>query len=261
MSDQDIHEPKKKAMPFLDHLEELRQRFLKIAVAVVLFSMVAFYFRLPLLEIIKWPLGDVQLYNIEVTGAFYAYLKIAVITGIVASLPVLFYQLWSFVAPGLFPNEKMTVLPLVFVSTFLFVVGACFSFVLVLPTAFTFLLGFSGEMVVDNITIGSYINFVGLMLITFGLGFQLPVVAYFLGKLGIVDSQYMGKARPYAVVLFLILAAIITPPDVFTQILLAGPMYLLYEVSIIVVRLTGKQKSIGETIDDHISPYSEGKDE
>ena len=255
----DIEEKKEEStssgMSFIDHLEELRKRLLKVALTVVIFSAIAFYFAEKLVIFIKIPLGDqIELYNIQVTGAFYAYLKIAIITGIMASLPFIFYQMWSFIAPGLYKHEKKTILPLVFVSTILFLIGAGFCYILVLPLAFEFLMNFSEGQVINNITIGSYISFVGLLLVAFGCGFQLPIIAYFLGKMGVVTSRMLAKARRYAIVGILIAGAIITPPDVFTQFLLALPLYILYEVSIIVVRFTGRrEKNIEEKENDELS--------
>ena len=238
-------------MSFIDHLEELRKRLLKSAIAVVILSAIAFYFAEKLVAFIKIPLGDeIELYNIQVTGAFYAYLKIAIVTGVIAALPIIFYQMWSFIAPGLFKKERLTIIPLVFVSTLLFLVGATFCYLMVLPLAFDFLMNFSEGMVVNNITIGSYISFVGLLLVAFGCGFQLPIIAYFLGRMGIVTSLMLGKARRYAIVGILIAGAIITPPDVFTQFLLALPLYILYEISIIVVKLTGRREKVKEEDDD-----------
>ena len=230
------------AMPFLNHLEELRWRLLKSILSVIVMSFVAFYFAEDLVKFIRIPLGDAQLYNMEVTGTFYAYLKIALVGGIMGALPIIFFQLWSFVAPGLYKHEKRMILPMVTISTILFIVGGGFCFVMVLPLAFKFLIGFSGEMVVNNITIGSYINFVGLLLIAFGFSFQLPVACYLLGKMGILTSSFLSKGRRYAIVIILIVGAIITPPDVFTQFLLAVPLYILYEISILVVWLTQKKK-------------------
>lgn len=241
-----------KAMGFIDHLEELRRRLLKAALTIVILSAVAFYFADKLVQFIRIPLGDeIKLYNIQVTGAFYAYLKIAIITGIITSLPVIFYQMWAFIAPGLYKREKMTILPLVFISTILFLIGAAFCYIMVLPLAFEFLMSFSEGQVINNITIGSYISFIGLLLVTFGCGFQLPIIAYFLGKMGIITSLMLSKARRYAVVGILVAAAIITPPDVFTQVLLGVPLYILYEISILVVKLTGRREK-KEVVDENI---------
>jgi sec-independent protein translocase protein TatC len=229
------------SMGFLEHLEELRWRLLKSVLTVVVFSIAAFYFSDRIITFIKLPLGDVQLYNIQVTGSFYAYLKVSLITGVLASLPIVFYQMWSFISPGLYKKEKILILPLVLTSTALFLIGAGFCFVVVLPLSFKFLIGFSGELIVNTITIGSYISFVGLLLIAFGTAFQLPVVAYVLGKIGLVTPRGLSKGRRYALITILISAAIITPPDVFTQVLLAAPLYFLYEISILVVKFTGKK--------------------
>ncbi|MBU8932825.1 MAG: twin-arginine translocase subunit TatC [candidate division Zixibacteria bacterium] len=234
-------------MGFLQHLEELRRRLLKAVITVVVMSAIAFYFSDQLIKLIKIPFGDdIELYNIAVTGAFYAYLKVSIITGILVSLPVIFFQMWAFVAPGLYRREKTAILPLVFISTVLFAAGAVFCYLIVLPLAFDFLIGFSEGLVVNTITIGSYISFVGLLLVAFGFGFQLPVLAYFLGKMGFITSALLCKGRRFAIVGILIAGAIITPPDVFTQFLLAVPLYILYEVSIIVVRLTGRREKTEE---------------
>ncbi|NOY88752.1 MAG: twin-arginine translocase subunit TatC [FCB group bacterium] len=235
-------EENKAAMPFLEHLEELRWRLLKSIVAVIVLAFVAFYFSDYLIRFIKIPLGDVPLYNIKVTGSFYAYLKVSLITGLLAALPVVFYQLWSFISPGLYKHEKAMVIPLVMISTILFLIGGAFCFVMVLPLSFKFLTGFSGDIIKNTITIGSYINFVGLLLISFGFAFQLPILAYFLAKIGLISAHTLSKGRRYAVVMILIVGAILTPPDVFTQVLLAVPLYFLYEISIVVVKITQRKK-------------------
>jgi len=235
-------EPQESGMPFLDHLEELRRRLIKSFLAIVVMSAVAFYFADQLIVLIKLPLGEVPLHNMQVTGTFYAYLKIALITGVVGALPVIFYQMWAFIAPGLYQREKAAILPLIVVSTILFAIGAGFCFIVVLPIALKFLIGFADELIVNYITIGSYVSFAGLLLLAFGFGFQMPVVAYFLGKMGLVTPQFLAKGRRYALVIILVAAAIITPPDVFTQVLLALPLYFLYEVSIVVVRVVRPRK-------------------
>ncbi len=230
-------------MGFLDHLEELRHRLIKAVLSIFLFSGIAFYCSEQLVDLIQIPIGDVQLYNIAVTGAFYAYLKISLIAGFIGSAPVIFYQMWSFVSPGLYKKERLFIIPLVFISTILFVIGAGFCFMVVLPLSIDFLTGFSGEQIINTITIGSYISFAGLLMMAFGFGFQMPIAAYFLGKMGIVNARMLSKGRRYALVGILIVSAIITPPDVFTQVMLSIPLYMLYEISILVVRVTGKPKA------------------
>ncbi len=231
----------KGSMPFLHHLEELRWRLIKSVLSVVIFSIVSYFFAEYLIIFIKKPLGDVQLYNISVTGSFYAYLKVSLIAGILGALPITFYQLWAFISPGLYKKERMMIIPLVLISTILFLIGATFCFIIVLPISFNFLIGFAGELIQNTITIGSYISFVGLLLMAFGFGFKMPLLSYFLAKMGIITSDFLARGRRYSIVVILIVGAIITPPDVFTQFLLAVPLYILYEISIIVVRLTQKR--------------------
>jgi sec-independent protein translocase protein TatC len=229
------------AMPFLEHLEELRKRLIKAFLAIIVCSGIAFGFREYIFEFIKIPLDGVPLHNMQVTGSFYAYLKISLFTGIMLALPFVFYHAWRFISPGLYSREKVMITPLVFISTVLFLIGAGFCYMIVLPIALQFLIGFAGEQIINYITVGSYISFAGLLLLAFGFGFQMPILAYFLGKFGLVSSRFLAKGRRYAFILILVVGAIITPPDVFTQVLLAVPLYLLYEISIIVVRVTGKR--------------------
>ena len=229
-------------MPFLEHVEELRRRILKSLLAVVVTSGLALYFSDELIKFIKIPLGDTPLHNMQVTGTFVAYLKISLIAGVVGALPIVFYQMWAFAAPGLLHKEKSVILPSVAISTILFLVGAGFCFVVMLPISLAYLIGFSGDLIINYITIDSYISFAGLLLLAHGFAFQLPIIAYGLGRLGLISSRFLARGRRYAIVLILIVAGIITPPDVFTQVLLAVPIYMLYEISIIVVRLTGDRK-------------------
>ncbi|MDD3731831.1 MAG: twin-arginine translocase subunit TatC [candidate division Zixibacteria bacterium] len=229
-------------MSFVDHLEELRWRLFKAILSVVIMAIVAFYFSDWIFRFLLVPLGDTKLYVTEVTGSFYAYLKIALFAGIFGAFPIVFYQLWMFVAPGLYKHEKKVVIPLVLISSALFLVGAGFCYVVVLPLALKFLIGFSGDLLNPIITVGSYISFAGLLMVTFGLAFELPIIAFFLGKMGLISSQFLARGRRYAIVIILVIAAIITPPDVFTQVVLAIPIYFLYEVSIILVKFTGKKK-------------------
>lgn len=229
-------------MPFLEHLEELRWRLLKSMLSIVVMAGVAFYFSDELVQAIKLPLGDTKLYNIAVTGTFYAYLKVALVAGVIGALPLIFYQMWAFISPGLYRHERATIIPLVIVSTILFLIGATFCYLVVLPIGLKFLIGFADELIVNTITIGSYISFAGLLLIAFGFGFQMPIIAYFLAKIGLVKASFLARGRRYALITILIVGAIITPPDVFTQVLLAIPLYLLYEISIIVVRVVQKNR-------------------
>jgi len=244
------------SMSFLNHLEELRWRMLKSFVAVVIASLAAFYFRVQIFDFLVIPLGGTKLHVTEVTGSFYAFLKVSLVVGILAATPVVFYQLWSFISPGLYREEKGAVLPLVAVSTVLFLSGASFCYYIVLPFSLKFLIGFSGDLFSPIITVGSYLTFTSMLLMAFGFGFEIPVVGYFFGRVGMLSSSFMAKGRRYAVVLILVAAAILTPtPDVATQMMLAGPLYLLYEITIVIVRRTGRidrrlREEAAKAIDD-----------
>jgi len=241
----DTAPPRKKGgdMPFLEHIEELRWRLIKAVIAVIVAAVVAFIFAEEIYKFIVYPLGDIKLHFTEITGSFYAYLKIAFYTGILGASPVVLYQLWKFIAPGLYSKEKKVILPLVFSSTILFLIGAAFCFYLVLPFAIKFLVGYGAGEMIPIITVNSYISFTGMMILAFGLSFQLPVIGYFFGKIGLLSDRALAKGRPYAVVIILVVAAVLTPtPDIFTQLLLAVPLYFLYELTIMLIKFTGKKK-------------------
>lgn len=248
MSEQDnspqVPEPKKKSgMPFLDHLEEFRWRILKSLVSVIVLAIASFYYSAELFDFIIQPMGDIPLHYTTITGKFYAHLKVSLIVGMLAALPIVFYQLWAFISPGLYKQEKAMALPLVSVATILFLAGAAFCYYLVLPMGIQFLTGFGNDNLEDVITISSYLSFSNLMIIAFGCGFELPVVAYVMARMGIVTAAGLARGRRYAIVAILGVGAIITPPDVFTQMLLAIPVYFLYEISIIVARLSSPKKT------------------
>lgn len=230
-------------MPFLEHIEELRRRLLKSLLAVIVLAGASFYFSDEIVAFFIAPLGGVKLHVTEVTGSFSAYLKISLIAGIIAALPYIFYQLWAFVAPGLYEHEKRWVIPFILIATVLFLAGAGFCYYFVLPFALAFLIGFSGDLLSPIITVNSYISFSSMLLLAFGFSFEMPIIAFLLGKLGVITSGFLARGRRIAIVLILIASAVLTPtPDVVTQLLLAVPMYLLYETSIVVVRMTGRRR-------------------
>ncbi|MGB7061884.1 MAG: twin-arginine translocase subunit TatC [Candidatus Zixiibacteriota bacterium] len=230
-----------KQIGFLDHLEELRGRIIKSLISIILFSIVAYVFSERLLEFITGPIPEV--YFMAPTEAFSTRIKISLIAGIIISVPVIFYHVWRFIAPGLFKKEIKMLIPFVLASTVFFLIGAAFCFFMVLPLSMKFLLGFGTEKLKPMIQIKDYISFVSYLILAFGAVFELPVISYFLGKIGIITADTLRKGRRYAVTAILILAAVITPPDVFSQFMLAGPLYFLYEVSILVVKFTGKKRT------------------
>ena len=156
--------------------------------------------------------------------------------------PFSFYQIWAFIAPGLYKEEKRAILPLAFFSTLFFIAGASFCFFLVFPIAFQFFMGFATDAIVPMISVEEYLSFALKLLIAFGLVFEMPLFAYFLSRFGLLTPAFMRRQRRYAILLIFITAAILTPPDVFSQCLMAMPMLLLYEVSIYVSKVAYREK-------------------
>jgi sec-independent protein translocase protein TatC len=232
----------------IPHLEELRKRLLKSGASVVIGAIVAWFFVDHVIDLIADMVG--QVYFMAPTEAFLVRLKLSIIMGVMVSVPVITYQLWRFVSPGLYPREKQMVLPVVIASTFFFAVGALFCYAVVLPVALEFLMGYGTENMTPLISVGSLLSFCAYMVLAFGIVFELPVVSYFLGRIGLVSYKILAKGRRYAVVLALILGATLTPPDVFSQVMLAGPLLVLYEISIWIVKFTGRTPRFADELDD-----------
>lgn len=232
-----------KDLSFLDHLEELRRRLIKSLVAVFIFAIGTYFFSEQMVDIISRPLHDVGVYFKAPAEAFMVRLKISIFAGAVIAVPILFYQAWMFIGPGLLRTEIKIVVPIVISSTIFFLTGGGFCFFYVIPLAIEFLLGFSTENMKPMIMIGDYVSFAGLLVLAFGMVFELPVVSFILGRMGVIDHKMLSKGRRYAIVGILILGAVLTPPDLISQMLLAGPLYLLYEISIVVVWMTGRKQS------------------
>lgn len=227
-------------MPFLEHLEELRWRLFKSLISIVIFSIASWFFVDYVIDELADFVGEV--YFMAPTEAFMVRIKISVIMGIVISVPVIFYQLWKFISPGLYKHEKSYVVPVVVASTLFFAVGGSFCYYVVLPNALRFLMGYGTDLMTPLISISNLLTFCAYLILAFGLVFELPVVAFFLGRIGLVDSRKLAKGRRYAVVAALIVGASLTPPDVFSQIMLAAPVIILYELSIWIVKFTGRER-------------------
>ena len=170
------------------------------------------------------------------------HLKIAFYTALGVSIPVILYQSWSFVSPGLLPGEKTQSLRLVISSTVFFVIGSAFCYFLVLPLGLKFLIGYGGDMLIPMLSIGAFIGFCVKLMLVFGVVFQLPLIVIFLHSLGLVTIKQLKDFRGYLVVSSFVISAIITPPDVFTQILLALPLIILYETSLLFIRVFKRKK-------------------
>lgn len=229
-------------MSFWEHLEELRWRLIKSLSAVLIMSIVAYIFADKLIDVVTYPVDEV--FFLGPTEAFAVRIKISLFAGFIVALPYILYQIWQFVVPGLYSHEVRMAAPVVIFSSLFFVAGAAFCWFFVLPVGLKFLMGFGTEKMKPMIAVGKYVSFVGWMTISFGSVFQLPIVSFFLGRLGILSSRKMKTGRRYALIGILIVAAAVTPsPDVFSQLMLAGPLYLLYEASVILVRMTGRAEA------------------
>lgn len=226
-------------MPLTAHLEELRWRLVKAIVATAVAASGCYYFAQDLFAFLTRPLleggtAELALIGTGVVEAFFTKLKVSLIAGIFAASPVLLYQAWSFVAPGLYQHEKRYVVPFVIFGTFFFVAGAGFCYVIVFPVGFAFFLQEYATIGVEpNLRISEYLSFTSRMLLAFGVTFELPVITFFLARMGVVTHRTLLHYFRYAIVAIFILAAVLTPgPDIASQMLMAGPLLLLYGVSI-----------------------------
>ena len=239
-------------LPFTSHLEELRKRLITVAIAVGVGFVAAFGFKEHLFKILVQPLinvmkeGETLIYT-GLPEAFFTYLKVAFLTGLMVASPIILYQFWMFVAPGLYKNERRMMMPIVLLSSFFFIGGALFGYYVVFPWGFKFFMGFATETIRPLPSMKEYFGVSAKLLLAFGLVFELPLVLTFMAKLGIVSVDFLKKNRKYALLLFFAGAAILTPPDVITQILMALPLMVLYEISIIGAKIFGKKKPKDET--------------
>jgi len=233
--------------PFLEHLEELRQRLVICILAVAAGFVISYFFSDRLFLVLIRPLKDAlpkgsHLIFTNLPEMFITYLKVSLISGIMLASPVIFYEFWKFVAPGLYQNEKRLLVPFVLCSCVLFLGGAIFGYFVVFPFGFRFFLGFSNEYIKALPSVKQYFSFAMKLLIAFGIVFELPVISYFLTKIGVITPRFLKNNRRYAIVIIFALAAIFTPPDVMTQFMMAVPLILLYEVSIMISKIAYASK-------------------
>jgi sec-independent protein translocase protein TatC len=230
-------------MSLLEHLEELRKRIVWSVSVVLVLSIVAYLFAEQIFGILAKPLIDAlpgmqdKMVFTDLPEVFFVHIKVALFTGIVFSIPFLFYQIWRFVVYALNREEKRLLIPFITLSTVFFVTGALFCYFVVFPWGFRFFIGFSSDAVMPMITLSSYFKFAVRLILVFGIIFEMPILSAFLAHLGIISPKGLRSNRKYAVLGLFALAALITPPDAVTQLMLAGPMLLLYEVSIISAKI------------------------
>ena len=224
------------------HIADLRKRLTISTITVVIMFFACFTFYEPILEWMMAPVkhalpAGTSMIAVEIQETFFTAMKVAFFAGFIISLPVIFWQLWLFLAPGLYDHEKKLVVPFVFFATLMFLLGAAFAYYIVVPIGFDFLIAFGNSVVSVLPSIGKYVGFFTKLMIGFGIAFELPVITFFLAKIGIVNDQMLKDFFRYAVVLIFIISAILTPPDVISQVLMAAPLLILYGVSIYIAKV------------------------
>lgn len=236
-------------MTFLEHLEELRWRIIKSAIGVIIGGILAGIF-------INWIMDNIlllpatktnpplKLQNIKPFGQFTLYMEVIIFGGIILSIPNLIYQFWKFIEPALNPGENRYIKIIVIFSSICFLAGITFAYFVLLPTALEFFANFGSTIINNNIAVDEYFSFIISTMLAAGVVFELPMISFFLSKIGILKPEFMRKYRKHAVIMILILAGILTPsPDITSQLLLGIPLVILYEISIIICKVSQKSES------------------
>ena len=248
-------------MPIMEHMEELRRVFIVSIISTIILAIVAYFFIDQILAILMEPLAklDQKVNFLGVTEPIFVKLKLSFFAGFLAAMPVILWQIWSFVVPALRKNEKVAFTLFVLISYLSFMSGVAFGFFGVFRYGVYFLLQFAGPNLAPMLTIDKYISFTVSFLIPFGIVFEFPLISYFLARLEIVSYGFFAKNRRYAILASVVIAAVITPtPDIITCLIVSGPMYLLFEFSVFVMRVTErrlarrkKRKEMAEMADAH----------
>jgi sec-independent protein translocase protein TatC len=233
-------------MGFLDHLEELRWRIIRALIGIVIGAILCWIFiDFIINEIMVRPAvnNQLRLQNIRPFGQVFLYMQVALIGGIIISLPNILYQFWKFIAPGLYAKERKYIFWIVFFTSFCFLFGVAFAYFVMMPMALKFFAGFGTQSIENIIAINEYISFLVSVILGAGVVFELPMASWFLSKLGILSPEFMRKYRRHAIVVIFILAAILTPgTDPVSQILLAIPLLFLYEISIWICKVAQRKE-------------------
>jgi sec-independent protein translocase protein TatC len=237
-----------KRLPLTAHLKELRDRlifsFIAIGLGFVLcYALKEFLFDIlaaPLLKVM--PPGGLLIFT-SVAEAFFTYMKVAFIAGLMLASPFVLYQIWVFVAPGLYRHEKRYVIPFVSLGSLFFVIGILFGYFVAIPFGFKFLLSYATDFIKPMPSMKEYLSFSIKFLLVFGLVFEFPVVLLLLAKMGVIDAKTLSRQRKYAILLIFVFAAVMTPPDIISQVLMALPLMGLYELSILLSKLFGKKSA------------------
>ena len=247
-------------MPFTQHLEELRKRLIVCAVAIAVGFLIAYAFKEKIFEILMrpWieamPKGhEAKLIYTAPHEAFFTYLKVSFIGGLGLAVPVVVFQFWRFIAPGLYETERKYLIPVVFFSSVFFLGGALFGYFLVFPVGFQFFASFASDYITPMVSTKEFLTFSFRLLLAFGFVFELPIFAFFLARLGLINAEFLRRQRKFAIVAIFIVAAMLTPgPDVFSQLLMAGPLMILYEMSVWIVHFFGKKRVPEDAVSEHV---------
>jgi sec-independent protein translocase protein TatC len=235
-------------MPLTSHLGELRKRLVHTLIVIIAVFVAATSIEMeldqPILSAFRAPLDarNIPLVFLELTEPFFTYLRIGLYAALFLSFPYLLGQIWLFVRPALFSKERNAIWPFILFSYPLFVGGGLFGYFVVIPYGYDFFLGFENKFTLPSLSMASYLSLTIHLLFAFGLIFELPTVSFILTRLGIINAAWLRKNRKYSLVVIFITAAVLTPPDVFTQTLMAGPLIILYEISILVSKMAERKK-------------------
>ncbi|WP_160718646.1 twin-arginine translocase subunit TatC [Isachenkonia alkalipeptolytica] len=229
-------------LTLVEHLTELRKRIIIVIITLLAATGVAFYFVDEIQNLMIRPGGEVDFIYLSPPELLMAHIKLALMAGLVGALPIIFYQVWAFVIPGIQKKQKIFLFLSVFFGTFFFVGGIIFAYLLILPLSIEFFAGMASEQVQPLFSFTSYIGFVTSILFAFGVAFELPMLVLLLTKFNLVRPRTLRRARKFVFLVVVVLSALITPPDIISQALLAGPMMILFEVSIIISSVIYRKK-------------------
>lgn len=234
-------------MPFLAHLDELRKRIVVSLIVLAVGFAATFSFSERIIDWLARPM-PVKLAFLEPTEPFWVNMKVALVAGLFLVLPVILYEVWRFIAPGLLPHERKFALPFIILGTVCFALGAAFALLVIVPFAVTFLVSYKTANLVPTISVNRYVDFVIKFTLAFGLVFELPLAITLGSRMGLVTPEFLAKNRKYAILINFVIAAILTPtPDAFNQLLMAGPLILLYEAGILAARMFGRRRPAAAT--------------
>lgn len=233
-----------KELSLVQHLSEFRDRLMVACIAIAITTAISFLFTTEIIKLLLIPAGVTKLLAISPTENFTTYFRVALFSGFALAMPVVLYEIYAYIDPALHPNERRFALTLGPFVLFLFVVGMLFCYFVLLPSALHFLLNFGGEVIDNQLRASEYLSFVTLFIVGMGIVFEMPVVIYALIRIGIVPRSWLTSRRRYVFVLSFIIAAVVTPtPDPFNQTLVALPLYLLFELGLLLARFGGGRRA------------------